>query len=213
MTEIWNGLYNYLQQGGWIMIPLVISSVVMWALIVERLQTFRDLKSHDISIQDAVYVIKDQETEVKGTGLRSRVIRYYLNERSGVPELDMEILRQSMMHEETELKKRLPYIAVLASIAPLLGLLGTVLGMIETFDVISMFGTGNAKAMASGVSISLITTQTGLMVAIPGLFISGMLRRRADMFKNRLAEDMNILRREIRHLSRTKRSDSDAERS
>jgi biopolymer transport protein ExbB len=102
------------------------------------------------------------------------------------------------MRQRRELSRFLAVIAVLAGIAPLLGLLGTVLGMIETFDVISIFGTGNAKAMAGGISVALITTQTGLMVAIPGLFLSGLLLRRASRLEIRLNEFTTILDRHIR---------------
>jgi biopolymer transport protein ExbB len=70
-------------------------------------------------------------------------------------------------------------VLVLAAVAPLLGLLGTVSGMIETFQVIRLFGTGNAQALSAGISEALITTQTGLLVAIPGLFAGWFLRRRA----------------------------------
>ena len=73
-------------------------------------------------------------------------------------------------------------------VAPLMGLLGTVIGMIETFDVISLFGTGNAKAMAGGISVALVTTQSGLVVAIPGLFVSGFLARRSRRLESALDE-------------------------
>jgi len=77
----------------------------------------------------------------------------------------------------------LSIIGVLAAMAPLLGLLGTVTGMMATFDVISMFGTGNARAMAGGISEALVTTQTGLLVAIPGLYMHGFLVKRSEKLK------------------------------
>ncbi len=77
-------------------------------------------------------------------------------------------------------------ILVLASLAPLMGLLGTVSGMLTTFDVIALFGTGNARALAAGVSEALITTQSGLVVALPGLFMGNFIRRRVDRLKGRL---------------------------
>jgi biopolymer transport protein ExbB len=95
------------------------------------------------------------------------------------------------------LDSRLSLIAVLAAIAPLLGLLGTVLGMIETFDVIAMFGTGNARAMAGGISVALITTQTGLLVAIPGLLMSNRLGRISSNLKTSLDETVAGLTRRI----------------
>ncbi len=88
-------------------------------------------------------------------------------------------------------------IAVLAAIAPLLGLLGTVLGMIETFDVISVFGTGNARAMAGGISVALITTQTGLLVAIPGLIMSNRLGHKVAGLRTTLEEATTKMTRSL----------------
>ena len=97
----------------------------------------------------------------------------------------------------SSLNRHLWLIAVLAALAPLMGLLGTVTGMIATFDVISIFGTGNAKAMAGGISEALITTQTGLLVAIPGLYMSGFLSRRAESLKQRISAVGIFLRRHV----------------
>ena len=93
----------------------------------------------------------------------------------------------SRARRHTSLDRHLAVIGVLATVAPLLGLLGTVLGMIATFDIIAIFGTGNAKAMAGGISQALITTQTGLLVAIPGLYMRSFLARRAENLKHRIA--------------------------
>jgi biopolymer transport protein ExbB len=196
--ELFNAITAYLVQGGWIMLPIVVASVAMWALIIERLITFRTMTRRDLSINDAVCVLQGSAQEIRGDGLRANLVRDFLRERSGEAELDREILSQCAMERERTLKRFLAVIAVLAAIAPLLGLLGTVLGMIETFNVISFFGTGNAKAMASGISIALITTQTGLLVAIPGMFLSGLLNRTSSRLKTQLAEDVILLRRILR---------------
>ena len=90
------------------------------------------------------------------------------------------------IRQEGFAKRHIGAIAVLAAVAPLLGLLGTVGGMITTFTVIAKFGTGNAKALASGISEALITTQTGLVVAVPGLFLASYLQRRSDRLMARM---------------------------
>ncbi|MFO7930090.1 MAG: MotA/TolQ/ExbB proton channel family protein, partial [Desulfosalsimonas sp.] len=69
--------------------------------------------------------------------------------------------------------------------------------MIVTFDVIAVFGTGNARAMAGGISEALITTQTGLLVAIPGMYMKGFLERRAQKLKQRTAVIGYYLRRQL----------------
>ena len=174
-TEIFWQIREYLQQGGWIMFPLVAVSVVMWTLIVERWREFRRLAA--------------------GEGMRGELVREFQTERSGAFKLDREILRYCAQRLGRGLDSRLAAIAVLAGVAPLLGLLGTVLGMIQTFDVISVFGTGNARAMAGGISVALITTQTGLLVAIPGLLMSNRLGRMAQSLRTNLDEASAALAR------------------
>jgi len=84
-------------------------------------------------------------------------------------------------------------ILVLASVAPLLGLLGTVTGMISTFDIITQFGTGDPKLLSSGISEALITTELGLVVAIPTLFFGNMLTSQSRKIKNQLEQISYLL--------------------
>jgi biopolymer transport protein ExbB len=85
------------------------------------------------------------------------------------------ILRQRIDHE-----RRLPFLAVIAAAAPLLGLLGTVVGMVKTFTLITVYGTGNAGKLSGGISEALITTELGLIVAIPTLVLHGYLSNRTQ---------------------------------
>ena len=98
---------------------------------------------------------------------------------------------------KTDINNYLAIIGVLAAIAPLLGLLGTVIGMISTFDILAIFGTGNARGMAGGISEALISTQTGLLVAIPGLYMKNFLERRARRVKQQVSQVAYNLRRQI----------------
>ncbi len=88
---------------------------------------------------------------------------------------------------KNKLLKGVDTIILLSSIAPLLGLFGTVTGMISTFDAINFFGTGNVKALSQGISEALITTQSGLIIAIPGLFMGNFLKRRTTILCASLA--------------------------
>lgn len=90
-----------------------------------------------------------------------------------------EVIYEQLIGVESKLQKWLPFIAVTAAAAPLLGLLGTVTGMIGTFDVITIAGTGDAKPLAGGISEALVTTMFGLVAAIPALICHAMLSRRA----------------------------------
>ncbi|MBL6920368.1 MAG: MotA/TolQ/ExbB proton channel family protein [Puniceicoccaceae bacterium] len=106
----------------------------------------------------------------------------HANERRGTLE---EILYEKILAVRPRLERFLPFIALTAAAAPLLGLLGTVTGMIKTFNLITIFGTGDAKSLSSGISEALVTTELGLVVAIPALIIHGLLSR---MSRQKLAE-------------------------
>ena len=188
MTEAFWFTVEYFRQGGWIMLPLVATSVVLWTMIVDRWREFTVLGRGDLDTKEIIALASGHRQapeipEGHNVGLRVRLVREFLKERSGVVRLDRKILGQVSLQLQQSLDARLAAIAVLAAVAPLLGLLGTVLGMIETFEVISVFGTGNSRAMASGISIALITTQTGLLVAIPGMLMSNRLNRTAQRLK------------------------------
>jgi biopolymer transport protein ExbB len=202
VTEtLWES-WEYLRQGGWIMIPMGVISLLMWYLIIDRLRVFARLGGRDIEATDALRAIGGNLWEMKGHGLRSELLNCFMAERTGKPDLDRNVLRLHADVLRRSLRKRLALIAVLAAVAPLMGLLGTVLGMIETFEVISVFGTGNAKAMAGGISVALVTTQAGLMIAIPGLFISGWLIRRSQRLQTGLDEFVHALDRNLKNQTR-----------
>jgi len=102
-------------------------------------------------------------------------------EKAGVQrEVLDEILYERILEAQPRLESLLPFIAVTAAAAPLLGLLGTVTGMIHTFELINLFGTGDPRRLASGISEALVTTEFGLFVAIPALIAHALLARRVQ---------------------------------
>lgn len=203
MTELFWRVLEYIQQGGWIMIPLGACSILMWLLVAERWQTYRMLGKGDMAIPEALKAVDGVPVNISGHGLTAQFVQNFLGLRVGDAALDRKMLQQCELQIRPHLTRHIALIAVLAAIAPLLGLLGTVIGMIETFNVISIFGTGNAKAMAGGISVALVTTQSGLLIAIPGLFASAALSRRAAKFDRSLEELRVAL---DHHLKRSKRS-------
>ena len=190
---------EYMQTGGIVMWPLAVVSLVMWLLIVDRALFIRRLHRKTMSFQTAWEHVKDDRfpDSTQYGGAVALLITTFLQKRSGNGPLDRFILDKIVMRFNRSLVDRLTLIGVLAAIAPLLGLLGTVTGMITTFDVLAVFGTGNAKAMAGGISEALITTQTGLMVAIPGLYMKGFLDRRARNLTKRISAAGLYLRRQL----------------
>jgi biopolymer transport protein ExbB len=95
-----------------------------------------------------------------------------------------DIVSESILHESGQLNRFGSLIIVIATVAPLLGLLGTVTGMITTFDIITEFGTGDPKLLSSGISIALVTTEVGLAVAIPALLFGNVLSGWAERIKD-----------------------------
>ncbi len=192
---------EYFSHGGPIMVPILLLSVWMWTLIAERLFFFRQAEKKELSIAQAIdclrYQMPPEENRTKTPG--ARLVADFLRQRTGLRIIDQSILENSLNRERPRLHRSLNVIAVLAAIAPLLGLLGTVSGMISTFNVISIFGTGNAKAMAGGISEAMITTQSGLLVAIPGFFLGTILKRRAQRLEVRLHEMVLILNRQMKN--------------
>jgi len=90
------------------------------------------------------------------------------------------------MHDKHKLDNYIGAIAITASVAPLLGLLGTVSGMIETFKMMTLFGSGDPEVVSGGIAQALITTELGLVVAIPALVLNALLSRKAKAYYSQL---------------------------
>jgi biopolymer transport protein ExbB len=175
----------YLQTGGALMLPLLGVSLWMWFLIAKKFSEIQLYKREKLSLAQCLAYLEDEVAELP-SGWQTTMMLEFRNNQTGEPQTDRKLLREIAEQHLQNLEKHILTIIVLASAAPLLGLLGTVSGMITTFDVIARYGTGNAKALASGISEALITTQSGLIVAIPGLFMGNFLRRRAERFRARI---------------------------
>ncbi|MGJ8651926.1 MAG: MotA/TolQ/ExbB proton channel family protein [Opitutaceae bacterium] len=119
-----------------------------------------------------------------------------------------EILYEKILAVRPKLERFLPFIALTAAAAPLLGLLGTVTGMIKTFNLITIFGTGDAKSLSSGISEALVTTELGLVVAIPALILHGLISR---MARQKLGDMEQIAVGFINGVIGARNKDSDSE--
>lgn len=184
MAELFEAALNQITMGGWVMYPLILTCLWMWFLIGKKsvdmyLFTKGDRRFDDLrpDIEKAGY---------SAAAWQKYLIDGFKSERTGDRELDESIIESHQTHLEQYVNKYTGTIALLSTVAPLLGLLGTVSGMVTTFSVIAEFGTGNARALASGISEALITTQTGLVVAVPGLFLASFLIRRSNYLLERM---------------------------
>lgn len=180
------------------MFPLIICSCVMWTLILDRVIFFWQLERKDLALYSLVSILKDNKVPQKYRGVRAYLVTHVMANRAHDPVIDKSIIEHCAMTITRRLDHFLASIAILAAVSPLFGLLGTVMGMITTFDVITLFGTGNAKAMAGGISEALVTTQSGLMVSIPGLFMSVLLFKQSAQSKARIKEASIILIRSLK---------------
>jgi len=177
----------WFNKGGLIMYPLVLIAVIALLISLERFITLTIKHSqYNKSYKRIIPLIEsgkwDQAIDLckkRATGL-TRAIREILVHRGGSRENAEQHVKQILLNEVPALEKRLSIISALGATAPLLGLLGTVTGMITLFRVITETGTNDARILAGGISEALITTQTGLIVAIPILLIHGYLMEQLD---------------------------------
>ena len=122
-----------------------------------------------------------------------RVLQAGLSNLGSNREILEQALQEAILKELPRLERFLSTISVLAAVAPLLGLLGTVSGMINTFQAITIHGTGDPRMLSGGISEALITTQLGLLVAVPVLILHHFLERRVDAIVGEMEEKSTAL--------------------
>ncbi|MFT7879324.1 MAG: MotA/TolQ/ExbB proton channel family protein [Sulfurimonas sp.] len=132
---------------------------------------------------EALDAIKEYE------GSTARVIKSALRNIDKDREHVEDVIMENILNESTQIDRFGSFVLVIAAVAPLMGLLGTVTGMIETFDVITEFGTGDPKLLSGGISAALVTTMQGLIVAIPLLLIGNLLSGWAQSIKDSMEQN------------------------
>ncbi len=174
-------IYDSLEQikiGGWVMYPLIITCLWMWYLIIKKAMDMRSYTKGWRPVQECIN--NAGKADFKCAVWQKRILDGFMKEKTDSAELNSEIMDTLRTGQLSFIQQEIGLISLLSTVAPLLGLLGTVSGMITTFSVIAQFGTGNARALAGGISEALLTTQSGLIIAVPGLFICSFLGRRAN---------------------------------
>ncbi|MCP5179639.1 MAG: MotA/TolQ/ExbB proton channel family protein [Pseudomonadales bacterium] len=180
-------MLEIVQSGGWLMVPILLCSIIAAAICGERLwslqrrrvlpdnllaRTWSSLKNGDIDAQR----LRELRT---GSALGSVFAAGIASHRRG-HEIAKQAMEEATSQVSHELERYLTALGIIASISPLLGLLGTVWGMIEVFRELMAEGAGNASLLAGGISKALITTAAGLSVAIPALMFHRFFLRRVD---------------------------------
>ena len=146
---------DFMERGGPVLIVIFVAILVLWAMVLERMIYFKT--RHKIQVDE---VMGTWEARTERTSWYARKIREAM-----LSQINMD-LRGSISHIKT-----------LVAVIPLMGLLGTVWGMIEVFDVMAISGTGNARSMAAGVSKATIPTMAGMVGALSGVFLVTMITR------------------------------------
>lgn len=180
-------MWEIVKSGGWLMVPIILCSVVALAIVVERFWALRRkqvIPKHLVAQvwhwekNNQLGTERIQELR-KGSPL-GRVLAAGLANRNNEREVMKESIEETGRHVVHELEKYLNTLGTIAAITPLLGLLGTVIGMIQVFTDLTIHGTGNVGNLAGGISQALITTAAGLVVAIPSLMFYRYFRGRID---------------------------------
>jgi len=180
-------LAERVRSGGPVMIPLAGVALLALLLILERSLVLyirnRDATALVAAVLEDCRQGRPEEAArrcARRPGCVARVLAACLGRRSAGQAAMEDSIQEQLLHEVPRLQRFLGGIATLAAVAPLLGLLGTVTGIIRTFGVIRAFGNANPKLMAGGISEALVTTVAGLVIAIPVLLLHVLLRARAE---------------------------------
>jgi biopolymer transport protein ExbB len=180
---------DLIESGGWLMWPILACSVVATAIVIER---FWALRRERVLPRELMERVRDWERmgrvppqnmdDLKSGSPLGRLIGAGLSSRDRRREVIRESIEENGRQVVHQLERYLNTLGTIASISPLLGLLGTVIGMIRVFNVITLQGVGDPAVLAGGISEALITTATGLTVAIPSLMFYRHFRGRVDEF-------------------------------
>jgi biopolymer transport protein ExbB len=180
--------------------PILLCSIVAMTIVVERLWSLRLVRVLPPNLVKALHhwsqggkithrITPDNLTKLAQQSPLGRIVAAALLNREQGREIVKESVEDSGRQVVHELERFLNTLGTIAAITPLLGLLGTVFGMIQVFTVISVEGTGNAELLAGGISKALITTATGLTVAIPSLLFHRYFTGRVDELVIRMEDE------------------------
>ena len=168
LVDAWTLNRDFLETGGWVLVPIGLVTCLMWTMILERYWYLRT--AHRVVVRETLE--KWWERPDRASWHAHQIRRAMISRVSSAASRTVSI------------------IGTLVRMCPLLGLLGTVTGMIEVFDAMAVSGNGNARAMASGVSRATIPTMAGMVAALSGVILSHQLDRRTKNEADIVAEQL-----------------------
>jgi len=179
-----------------VMVPIILCSIVAVAIIIERLWTLRQQRVVPAELTDKVWQWIENRTlsdkQIRALELHSplgRILAAGISNRHRDRAVMIESIEDAGRHVTHDLERYLGMLGTIAAVSPLLGLLGTVVGMIRTFKAITIAGVGDPTAMAGGIAEALITTAAGLIIAVPALMAYRYLRGRVDSLVIRMEKE------------------------
>lgn len=209
-------MLELVRAGGWLMLPIILCSVVALAIIVERLwslQIRRVLPKHLVAQVwrwEKIHQLNDEHLkELQASSPLGSILAAGIINRHQNRDVMKESIEDTGRHIVHELERYLNSLGTIAAITPLLGLLGTVIGMIKVFATITTQGVGDPGALAGGISEALLTTAAGMSVAIPTLMFYRYFRGRVRMLVLKMEQEA-LTMVEIMHGQRER--DPDTER-
>ncbi len=196
--------FAHIAQGGVVMIPILALGIVAFGLIVIKARQMKRFRVGDISgIRDVLHCLERNDEPAALARADTMGVPFGALMRAGVRyrhaprEHIEEILHERLLSHMPDLEKHLGTIAALGGIAPLLGLLGTVTGIMRTFQLVTVFGAGDAKLLSGGISEALVTTEFGLIIAIPALLAHALFARRIRTMVGAMEYGMTVFANEL----------------
>lgn len=187
--------YRFIASGGWVMVPIAFCSFYSWILILERFFAFQKNKiipTHLVpqirtlirekKVSDLLALCRSNESSL------TRVLRSGLDVLHLDRQVVVEEFERAGKKEILSLEKYLTMLGSIAAVGPLLGLFGTVTGMIDTFGVIRTVGVGNPLELSGGISEALVCTAGGMVVGVPALVMQRYFLRRTDEYSSELED-------------------------
>lgn len=182
--------------GGWLMLPIILSSILALAICVERYLALNPDKIAPRNLLNQVWgwmqnkqLDNDKLRQLRTASPLGEIIAAGLGNAKYGREIMKESIEDAASHVIHGMERYLTALGTIAAVTPLLGLLGTVMGMIRVFSEIMVQGTGNAAVLAGGISEALITTASGLCVAIPAMVMHRYFQRRIDAIVVTMEQD------------------------
>ncbi len=189
-------MYELVIAGGWLMLPIILCSVVAMAIIIERLWSLRRERVVPENLVAQVWQLHRDKaitpghiSSIKDGSPLGRILAAGIVNRMHSREIMKESIEEVGRQVVHELERYLNTLGTISSISPLLGLLGTVIGMIKVFSAITLVGVGDPGVLAGGISEALITTAAGLSVAIPSLMFHRYFTGRVDQLVVAMEEE------------------------